>query len=122
MPDSNTVKSQLAWFDRRGSHLGDVGPAGAIASFALSPDDRRVAIAQFENGTGDIWLLDLGRSGVPNRFTFDPAPDSNPVWSPDSGRIRFYARRRGGGILFEKAVSETECSPTGPSGLGQCGD
>ena len=42
----------------------------------------------------------------------------SPVWSPDSSRIRFYARRRLGGRLLEKAVSETGVEK--PVGSSRC--
>ena len=38
------------------------------------------------------------------RFTFDPATDFLPVWSPDSSRI-FFSSFRGGGGLYEKDAS-----------------
>lgn len=34
----------------------------------------------------DIWIWDLTRR-TPTRLTFDPAPDSHPVWSHDSHRV-----------------------------------
>jgi len=37
----------------------------------------------------DVWVTDLER-GVPRQFTFPPAHDSNPVWSPDSTRIAYF--------------------------------
>jgi Tol biopolymer transport system component len=49
-----------------------------------------------------MWLLDLAR-GVSARLTFDPAPDSSPVWSPDGKRIAFAAFRAGGTGIYQKA-------------------
>ncbi len=51
-----------------------------------------------------MWLVDLAR-GASSRFTFDPAADFNPVWSPDSTRIVFSSTRLGLPDLYLKASS-----------------
>src|SRR5262249_9783113 len=76
---------QLAWWARNGTPLGDVGPFGIYVDFSLSPDRKRLAVARNVDGL-DLWLLDLVRGGL-TRFTFDPANDRYPVWSPDGTRI-----------------------------------
>lgn len=104
--------SELTWFDRQGKELGTTGEPGEYAYFdlALSRDGKRVAttrsdltVAGSEEG---IWLLDLTR-GISARFTFDPAPDSSPVWSPDGTRIAFGAARAGGVAIYQKASNGT---------------
>ena len=87
---------QLTWFDRTGHVLGTLGDAAPYASLALSPDERRVAVAL---GTGnpenvDIWLIDVARN-VRSRLTVDPGRDVSPVWSPDGTRIAFQSSRSG---------------------------
>ena len=39
------------------------------------------------------------------RFTFDLAPDSAPVWSPDGTRVAFAANRAGGNGVYQKATN-----------------
>jgi Tol biopolymer transport system component len=90
-------RRQFAWFDRSGNELRRVGEVflnGRAPS--LSPDGQRVAFFR-EGGDGniDIWLLETER-GVFSRFTFDPANDVLPVWSPDSRRLLFSSNRNGG--------------------------
>jgi Tol biopolymer transport system component len=58
-------------------------------------------VAQGELG---IWLLDLLR-GVSTRLTFDLAPDTAPVWSPDGTRVAFNALRAGGFGIYQKVTN-----------------
>jgi Tol biopolymer transport system component len=71
----------------------------------LSQDGTRAAAAKLDPVTynTDIWLVDLG-SGANTRFTFDPAYDSNPVWSPDGKRVIFASNRGGTLGLYEKST------------------
>lgn len=98
---------QLTWFDRAGKQLGVVGASGNLSSFALSPDDKRVAVTRIDaqSGQADIWLYDLERDRA-SRFTFDPAFDDFPLWSPDGSRVAFRSNRREGNFdLYQKLAS-----------------
>ena len=54
--------------------------------------------------TRDIWILDLNR-GSRTRFTFDPADDLDPVWSPDGSRVAWTSDRKGVRDLYVKSAS-----------------
>jgi Tol biopolymer transport system component len=104
-----TTLSRLEWYDRQGHALGTATDGGDYANFRLSPDARRVAVSQSDaqTNTGDLWLLEFPRN-VPTRFTFDPANDTAPTWSPDGNRIVFRSDRAGGNFLFEKPAAGGE--------------
>ena len=94
---SNSL-THYVWVDRAGREVKVASePAQGGAHFTLSPDEKRVAL---EPG-GDVWLLDLTR-GTNSRFTFDPAIDSVPIWSPDGNRLVFASRRGGKLALYQK--------------------
>ncbi|HYW47626.1 MAG TPA: protein kinase, partial [Bryobacteraceae bacterium] len=85
--------SQLVWFDREGKSLGTVGSPATYSGVALSPDGKRVAVDLTDaTGNQDVWVLDVAR-GNPTRFTFDPARDFLPVWSPDGTKLVFASDR-----------------------------
>ena len=98
------------WFDRKGTSLGQVGEAGFIESVALSPDGRKLAVAELSSGSGeglaDIWLQDL-LSGARTRVTFNPGGNSTPVWAPDGTRIAFTSRRDGVSLPYQRAADGT---------------
>jgi Tol biopolymer transport system component len=86
--------AQLSWFDRRGTPLGTVGDANTTpVAPAISHDGKRMAYDRMDpqSGNVDIYLYDFARN-VPTRFTFDPAIDGGPVWSPDDSQIAFTRR------------------------------
>jgi Tol biopolymer transport system component len=101
-----SANRELVWFGRDGKRLGSVGPPGEYASPSLSPDQRRVAVARADPliRTTDIWILDMAR-GAETRFTFDPAGEITPLWSPDGRRIVFSSDRTGTWELYQKDLS-----------------
>jgi Tol biopolymer transport system component len=100
--------SQLAWFDRAGANLGSVGSPGEYTQPRLSPDGKRVALVtpDKESGNRDIWLMDVASGGL-TRFTFHPANDWFPVWSPDGSQIAYASDRSARSSVYRKAANGT---------------
>src|SRR5207244_4947279 len=95
-------------YDRTGKALGVAGePTSANGLYPeLSPDGEHLALQRSVQNNTDVWLMDLVRRRM-TRFTFDPAIDSVPVWSPDGMRIAFLSSRKGFYNLYLKPSSGT---------------
>ena len=96
-------QSRLAWVDRAGRILTEIGGMANYLTLSLSPDERRVVV-DAGPGNPDLWILEVSR-GVTSRLTFDPASDFAPVWSPDGNRIAFTSDRSGPGSIYVKPAT-----------------
>ena len=57
-----------------------------------------------QTNNSDVWIVDL-MTGASDRLTFDPATDSNPLWSPDGSQIIWESTRNGGWGIYRKATN-----------------
>jgi len=97
-------QTRLVWVDRSGHELQQIGEPGIYSGQALSPDGHQVAIEVTRGASPDIWILD-GTRGVSTRFTFNPAIDAWPVWSPSGDRLVFASARVGSPGIWMKGSS-----------------
>ncbi|HEV8230947.1 MAG TPA: protein kinase [Thermoanaerobaculia bacterium] len=94
--------SRLAWFDRTGRELGELGPPAMYVGPTLSPDGRKVAVSLIERLTipPDVWIYDTAlRTGT--RLTRGRLVELMPVFSPDGRRVAFASIRKGPWDLHE---------------------
>jgi serine/threonine-protein kinase len=97
----------LVWVDRQGREEALKAPPRRYTYPRLSPDGSRVALwVSYPRQENDIWTWDLERETL-TRLTFEPAPDSHPVWTPDGQRLLFRSFRAGPGNLFWQAADGT---------------
>jgi serine/threonine-protein kinase len=102
---SRNVPRSLVWVDRQGHEEPLNVPQRPYMMARLSPDGRRVAL-QVDDPEGDLWIWDLNRLTL-TRFTFDPALDNMPVWTPDGARIIFNSTRNGVQNIYSQAADGT---------------
>ncbi|MDP3716845.1 MAG: protein kinase [Acidobacteriota bacterium] len=88
--------TQLEWIDRSGRILERIEQAAGGTTPALSPDQRRVAMAR----NGGVWVLELTRA-VLSRVGSSGA---NPRWSPDGRRLFFTRGVNSKDVIFEMAA------------------
>jgi dipeptidyl aminopeptidase/acylaminoacyl peptidase len=66
-----------------------------VTGFAWSPDSTRIAFSAARNplladdGTEDIYLLDLAKNNAVKKIIALPGPDSAPMFSPDGKQLAF---------------------------------
>ncbi|MGD0929040.1 MAG: protein kinase [Candidatus Korobacteraceae bacterium] len=98
-PAMTTTGLKLAWFDRSGKQLEQIGEEDEDYQVRLSPDEKKLALA-IGQPNHTIWIYDLAREAK-SRFTFDDKCHSSPVWSPDGSRLAYSVAE---GALQEAAV------------------
>lgn len=102
----DTGSSELVWLDRQGKRMGRLGDPADYSNPSLSPDEKKLIVSRTDmrSRTRDLWLFDVA-SGAASRFTFDPADETNAVWSPDGSRIAFNVVRNGIIDIYQKEVA-----------------
>jgi serine/threonine protein kinase len=122
---ASLVRTQLAWFDRRGVRQGNVSDVADDMTVKLSPDGSHVVVSGLDpaRNARDIWTIDLQRN-LRTRFTFDAADDMSPLWSTDGRDVIFASRKRGRLDIYKKPASgagnETELLTDRQNNLYPC--
>jgi len=105
-PLPNRVRNELIWVDRTGKKLSSLDDLTRVTAASLAPDEQHFVVSRGEAQTGnnDLWLSDATGKN-PTRFTFNPANDDFPLWSPDGSRIVWASNLEGTYQLYQKAAS-----------------
>jgi len=100
---------QVASYDRSGKRIGTIGEPRLYQEFALSPDEKWLALQVLDPTARirDIWRLNLA-SGILSRVTSDVGDKDTVVWSPDGREILFSANKAGVPSLYRKSVGGAE--------------
>jgi serine/threonine protein kinase/Tol biopolymer transport system component len=103
MRGAGAARTLLNWRDRDGKVLGSVGDPSGYWEPCLSHDGIRIAVSVGQD-VGDIWIYDLV-SDMRTRFTFDPADERFPLWSPDDSQLAFSSARNAEGEIYVRPTS-----------------
>jgi serine/threonine protein kinase/Tol biopolymer transport system component len=105
-PKPNRLNRQYYWMNRRGQLINSLDVAAGPTQHWLSPDEKRFVADRNDpqTFTSDLWLFDVS-GGNPQRFTFNPAQDFIPIWSPNGSSIVWASTRDVIMSLYQKAAS-----------------
>jgi serine/threonine protein kinase len=102
--EGRATDTELTWFDRAGKQLGLAPVIGHVQRPHVASDQRRIVVERNDNAGIDLWVLDVVR-GTSSRFTYDPADELYPVFSPDGAQIAFGSNRGGKFGVYTKGSS-----------------
>ena len=98
--DTESGRASEVHITRRGSPAGPaverVRQADQLRDLALSPDGKKVAFVAH----GEVFAASATDGGDATRVTTTTAPESQPVWAPDSRRLAYVSHRNGVGQIF----------------------
>ncbi|MCI0364406.1 MAG: hypothetical protein L0219_11015, partial [Phycisphaerales bacterium] len=92
--------------DRRSQRFNPLDVTGYVSGPWLSPDEKHFIADRLDTQAAnlDLWLYDVS-GAADERFTFNPASDFYPVWSPDGSRIVWASNRDVIVNLYQKAAT-----------------
>jgi Tol biopolymer transport system component len=100
----NKLQTQLTWFDRAGRSEEKIFDPGVYHEPSLTPDGKKIVLSQQDEGTQDLFVLDISRNS-PARLTFDPHEDVSSVISPDGSQIIYASNRSGQFDFYQKSTN-----------------
>jgi Tol biopolymer transport system component len=97
--------TQLRWYDRGGSHLGDLTSPGFFTEPAISRDGRQIAVEVDESNSArsDIWIFEAEGKDRGRRLTFGGSTGAQTAaWSSDGRWVHYASRSKGGSSILRK--------------------
>jgi dipeptidyl aminopeptidase/acylaminoacyl peptidase len=93
LPGQNPLTgAPILWMSRDGKTTPLRSMAANWSNPQFAPDGQRLAVDIAAGRQLDVWVYEWARDTL-TRFTFDPANDQKPVWTPDGRRIVFGSSR-----------------------------
>ncbi len=86
-PADSAPRAQLVWVDRDGEALPITEQRKNYQLIDIAPDGAGAAVGVNDNGSRDIWIVDL-QTGAQRQLT-TVGTAASPVWSPDGSSIAF---------------------------------
>ena len=95
-----------------------MGDLAIMANPSLSPDAQRVAVdvADPKDRNVDVWIHNLPGHAY-TRFTFDPAEETNAVWSHDGKTIAYRSAAITGPVVRFKNANGLEAEQSAGRGM-----
>jgi serine/threonine-protein kinase len=81
----------INWVERDGK-VSPLRSGGVWINPQFSPEGARLALQINDGKQNDIFVYDWARDAL-TQMTFDPGPDSTPLWTPNGKRIVFTSDR-----------------------------
>jgi Tol biopolymer transport system component len=105
----------ISWLDRSGKRLSMAGEQGDFFDLDLSPDEKKMAVAELNTSAATIWVYDLA-SKVKSRITFTGGSHQTPTFSPDGKQVAFTSDQNSAISVKTLGTSEPEQTLlTGPA-------
>jgi serine/threonine-protein kinase len=103
-PAQGAGAAPIQWMDRTGTVKTLYVTSLNWASPQFSPDGQQLAMDSGDGRSADVFVYDLARNTL-TRLTLDAAPNTRPIWTPDSHRIVYRSSREGSvGSLYWQRV------------------